>query len=396
MLVSMRLRVPSTSLLAAVTATVAAAAVAACGSPATKTSQNTTTPISSSTAVASPTSASPTTITGLFTEPRTTTPDETRHLGPAPRSFPDWDGTSTMLYDTQTGTATDLGPGSLGHFSPDSTRMVWIASPQPPFGDGEVWMVDVHTLQKRDLGPGRLAIFVDDDHVSVARNESNDSELLDVNTGARTRVTGLPAFQPALQTRTPEGYVLAPRYSTSGTGTTFTLSDPSTGAQLLEFSGDIAVPAGPRTIAIMTVPNPIGPANSQGYVPATTNIFLVDIDNPSAPMFIATSPSTWSVWRLTADADYVVWTDNVCDSTGGTRIYDRRTRRITEIDAPLWPEIVPGGLILDGPFGGRALIDPQTLEYRAAIPAGVGDSAWSPDYRYASLGQFGGHGGVCP
>ena len=57
---------------------------------------------------------------------------------------------------------------------------------------------------------------------------------------------------------------------------------------------------------------------------------------------------------------------------------------------------LPGAVgTLEGAFGGRALIDPAALQYRAALPPGVGDTSWSPDHRYASLGQYGGHGGLC-
>lgn len=72
-------------------------------------------------------------VTGLFSDPRPTRVDERRSLGPKPTTFTPWDGKSTMLYDTQAETETNLGPGTLGQFSPDGTKMVWIANPQPPF-----------------------------------------------------------------------------------------------------------------------------------------------------------------------------------------------------------------------------------------------------------------------
>lgn len=318
-----------------------------------------------------------------------------RTLGPLPHTFPDWDGVSTMLYDTQTSTAKNLGPGSLGHFSPDSTRMVWVASPQPPFGDGEVWLIDVHTLDKRDLGPGRLAVFTDDTHVSIGLTSSNDSETVDLATGARTQVAGLPAFQPNLKTLTPDGLILERHPEAAGDTDLFTLNDPLTSTHLLELAAYAAVPAGPRHLAVMTPPRASGPDLGDSLAPANTNIFLIDIDHPSDTMFVATSPSRGAAWQLAADANYVVWTDEYCDGGHG-RIYNRTTKKITEVDKPLWPAMGAGSLILDGPFGGSAVIDPATLQYRAALPIDADDSAWSPDLRYASLGQFGGHGGVCP
>jgi hypothetical protein len=40
------------------------------------------------------------------------------------------------------------------------------------------------------------------------------------------------------------------------------------------------------------------------------------------------------------------------------------------------------------------LIDPETLQYTAVLPSS--EAQWSSDYRYASVGQVGGHGGLCP
>jgi hypothetical protein len=331
---------------------------------------------------------------GLFTDPRPSPPDEVRALGPRPHTFPDWDGVSTMLYDTQSGTATNLGPGSLGYFSPDSTRMVWIAAPGD-YGLGEVWMIDASTLEKRDLGPGRLAIFTDNDHVNIAPDSGNDSETVDLATGGRTPVAGLLAFQPLLKALTPDGLILERHEGAAPGMDLYTLNDPLSGAHLLEFGAFAAVPAGSRTLAVMTAPRPSGPPHDGGWIPATTNIFLVDIDHPSDTTFIATTASRWAVWQFAADDRYVVWTDGFCDGGHG-RIYDRTTKKVTEVDAPIWPAMLADGLILDGVFGGRAVIDPVTLQYRGAIPPGFGDSAWSADLRYASLGQYGGHGGVCP
>lgn len=113
-----------------------------------------------------------------------------------------------MIYDVQTNKATDLGPGSLGHFSPDSTRMAWIENPAGDFAAGEAWMIDLRTMEKRDLGPGRLAGFVDDGHVGVALPASNLTDVIDLASGARTTVSGIPFNPDFLNVPTPDGYVL--------------------------------------------------------------------------------------------------------------------------------------------------------------------------------------------
>ncbi|MGE0598828.1 MAG: hypothetical protein AB7J35_03250 [Dehalococcoidia bacterium] len=53
-----------------------------------------------------------------------------------------------------------------------------------------------------------------------------------------------------------------------------------------------------------------------------------------------------------------------------------------------------GGLLAAGTFGADALIEPRTLEHVSVIPDGP-DISWSEDYRYASHGPYGGHGGLC-
>jgi hypothetical protein len=111
-------------------------------------------------------------------------------------------------------------------------------------------------------------------------------------------------------------------------------------------------------------------------------------------MFIATSPSRFPVWPLGADERYVVWSDEYCDNGRG-RIYDRQTKKLIEADVPLWPVVTRRGLLLEGIFGGNAVIDLARFQYRTALPANVFDTAWSSDLRYASAGQAGGHGGVC-
>jgi hypothetical protein len=365
-----------------------ALALAACGG-------SDPTPAPSSSAPApepSSTATVPRAVTGLFTDPRPTTPSANRPLGPRPTTFPPWNGESTMVYDIQTRSEIDLGEGSLGSFSPDSARMVWIASPTP-FDGGEAWMIDLRTMEKRDLGPGRLAGFVDDDHVGVVYAARNDSYVIDLRTGDTRPDAGIPFYKMPYDTATAYGYTLRRAFGPEGPfpRSTFTVIDTGSGMPLLEVDAIAAVSAGSRTIAIATVSLPIGEPNPNGYQHGTTNVFLVDIATGTAT-FIATGDH-FIQFALAAADGYVVWADNYCDG-GKTRLYGRKTGTITEIDATLWPAFTPGGLIVDGAFGGSALIDPKTLQYVATIPQ-QGDSSWSPDYRYASLGISGGHGGLC-
>ncbi len=372
-------------------------AIAACGGPA-----HAPAPAGSSPANVLPPSttlAPNVTVTGLFLEPRLTPPDATRSLGALPMPFAPWDGTSTMIYDVIAGTEVNLGRGSIGRFSPDSTRMVWISRPTDSFNNGEARIIDLRTMEQRSLGPGRLAIFADNDHVEIARPDSNESEIVDLRSGALTPVVGLPNFQPSYVTTTNDGQelrqtVLDPNDQARSR---FTLTGAANGRVLLEFEAWHAKPAGSGALVVATVaqaaPGDIPTPTITGAVPQTTNIFLVDIASGRAT-FVATSSAHGPNWPLIADTRYVVWTEDYCGPGGRTRIFDRRSGDITEINASLWLDaFTPGGLIAAGAFGAKELIDPETLEYAAVLPAG-GDTSWSPDYRYASM-EIIGHGGLC-
>jgi hypothetical protein len=300
-----------------------------------------------------------------------------------------------MLYDLKLGTGTSLGPGTLGRFSPNNRLMVWIASPTAPFNDGEAMLIDIVSGAKRDLGPGRLANFSDDDHVVVANSGRNDSYVVDLRTGERRDQPDLAGAYPDFgQGLTPDGYRLERGETDARThSTTFTLVDPAGGAALLRFDAYASVTAGRGALLVASPPQLDGSTPQAGVAGGTTNLFLVDIATGRAT-FVATTSLDLT---FAADGRFAVWTDGYC-APGGvgatTGLFSRDTNKLTHIDARLSPSFTSDGLILDGPFGGSALIDPVTLEYRAAIPA-RGDSSWSSDHRYASLGQFGGHGGPC-
>src|SRR5690606_11030368 len=78
------------------------------------------------------------------------------------------------------------------------------------------------------------------------------------------------------------------------------------------------------------------------YAEGTTNIFLVDISTGQAE-FVATAaysqhPFIWPQnWPLIANQDYVIWTEAFCAfPPGKTRIYERASREITELEESLW------------------------------------------------------------
>ncbi len=341
-----------------------------------------------------PTSAptkTPIAVTGLFTEIRDTTPDEFVQLGEQPPSqFEPWDGESTMLYDRISGTARNLGQGTLGAFSPGGTWMGWSAGPPYEFDTLEAWVIALETLEQQALGKGSFIRFLSENEalIQVEAGGQGLFRIVDLVTGERRPPDTAIGLDQMLQQKS----------AIHGLRTTSNELDRRTGLEtadgqvLLTFNVWRAAIATADEIVLMTIPES-----------DNTNIFLVDIATGEAS-FVASSPITRIANHpLTANEKFVIWTDDYCNFTspGRTRVYDRRTGRIMELDERLWVSLTSDGLIASGVFGAKTLIDPETFEYVFVLPAIVPgfegqssgpDVSWSPDYRYASRGFAGGRG----
>lgn len=297
-----------------------------------------------------------------------------------------------MLYDTGAGTETNLGPGSVGRFSPDGGKLVWIADPQPPNGSGQAMLLDIATGSRRWLGTALSTFFVDDSQVYLAILDAGDDGAhcreLDLTTGEQTPRTCSPGGHGARTT--PDGYALY-----GGNGGPLVLTDGA-GQLLLRFDADRAMPAGPGALLIATTPIEMGQRDAEGRFTLASNLFLVDIASGAAT-FIATANATTTEFMqlpLAANERYIAWTDNYCGG-GTTYLFDRQAGDMYDLGQTLWPrEFTPDGLLAEGAFGVRTLIDVATPAYRVVLPGG--EPQWSPDWRYASIGRVGGHGGLCP
>ena len=341
-------------------------------------------------------------ITGLFSEPRASEPDSYRTLPPRPPSaFQPWDGVSTVLYDTLTGGELNLGEGGFGAFSPEGTWMTWRAGPPYGPGDQAVWIIELATLERRQMAPGYLLFFPDEGHALI-QPLVGGLELVDLRTGEREPAAQITAKESAALQARANGSILDGNLHLQQAGVgpdgqnVFSLIDVESGRVVLKFEAFVASPAGPGEIVLGTWPKD-----------GTINIFVVDISTGEAT-FIATSAlRRLANWPLAANDDYIIWTEDNCafPNPGLTRIFDRRTNTLTELDASLrWFKLTPDGLIARGDFGAHELIDPETLEYVVVVPSvdpqapvsGSGpDVSWSPDYRYVSRGFAYGHGGLC-
>jgi len=134
----------------------------------------------------------------------------------------------------------------------------------------------------------------------------------------------------------------------------------------------------------------------------SSNVFEVDPETGVAT-FVATARMSPPGYPLAVDDRYIVWTENYChinanseESDGRTRIYDRRTGTLTELDQGLWViGVTPANELAVGqygPYGPYEIIDLESLSYRVKFPAQR--MAWSPDYGHAAVGVTpgGGHG----
>jgi hypothetical protein len=334
-------------------------------------------------------------VTGLFEEPRELAVPEKVALRDSPNRHI-WDGESTMLYDTLTGVATNLGPGTVGNFSPDGSKMAWVAIRDGTRGEGEAWMIEIASGERRMLGVGRLAQFVDDRHAGITRG--NNTEIINVETGEREMVEGIPNRGDPYTEMTPDGYALRQQYASEYPypASKWSLTDPRSNRLLLKFDAFRAVPAGHGALAVATPLNYIGEPDASGHRSGTTNVFLVDIASGEAT-FIATAPWARLNWPLAANDSYVAWTGDFCaDKQGLTTLYERDSRRLLELEASLWLQgIAEKNVLVAGAFGPKEIIDLEQLTYRFSL-AGAGDTTGTADARYVSAGRYGGHGGLCP
>lgn len=339
-------------------------------------------------------------VAGITLEPRPDGAVSGRQLPPPPTMFEPWDGQSAVVYDIDGRTATAFGRGTLGSFDPSGGLYAWIAEPAAG-GAGELRVLDLRTNEQRVIGAGSNARFVNETQILVSPVGVTPGALIDVFTLERTTADDeQPAMANSEEIETPSGYFLR----RPSRDEPFTLVNPATGNVLLRFDAMAAQPAGEDAILIATRPVDINAANNAQGAPAedTANLFLIDIESGAAT-FVASAVGlfdgpTFSL-PMAASQNFVAWTPFYCGiaAQGRTRIYDRVTGAITELDASLFVGFTPDGLLTaDFGFGPERLIEPRTLEYVAVVPGGD-DIAWSDDYKYAAHGlTFGGHDGHCP
>jgi hypothetical protein len=320
-------------------------------------------------------------VSGLFADPRPRDPDVVAQLGPRPASsFPIHDERSVVLYDIHSGETTEFGPGPTGLFTSDGAFLAWTEFSSIPDLPAELRRIDLPTGNVANLGTAGALIQYEGGGAVRISGWGRDGEFL-VNLANGSRL----AAEPAELYGRPQRYRLTERRFEGVSQPRFTVWDG--GTALLRFDADRAVIDDKSTLVALV---------STGA--AQANIFLIDILSGQAE-FIATTDAESDVdFPLAANRAYVVWTPNYCGAApGATRIYDRETGQLTELsDARLWVSaFAPGGRLVDGPFGGEALVDVAALAWDSVLQPSDGETIWSPDYRYASRGITSGTRTIC-
>ena len=375
---------------------------------------------------------------GVFRPPQEMAAPNPVQLPERPKAqFAAWDGVSVVIYDTQTGEAHNFGPGSLAQPAFGKNYMVYTSA------DNEVFTVDLRTMEKKRVGAGILAYFMGDRDI-VINPGNNNFYALDVETGERIDMSSLsdPLLKSMVSQRWGGEYLAQwvdgryairlaenPQDVCENTGpeqracladvsSKWLVEDVREQKVLMAFEANLVEPAGPGEVVIATTPvcyeaswitdcydvlsklEAQSPgAGAQTGVEGTTNIFIVNLTTGEAT-FVATatynaSTGLWPMnWPLVANENYVAWTESYCGNPAGmTRIYDRKTGTITELNQGNWLALAAGRLELGGK-GSASIIDPSTLQYLSVLPDLSGIN-WSDDLRYAAVGQGLGRGDVC-
>ncbi len=329
----------------------------------------------------------PIAVSGLFDEPGARIePSSTVTLPGRPDpSFPEFPPINTVLYDVQEGTATDLGPGTLGQFSPDGRYMAWVA-------DGDIHLLETTAETTRTIGQGSWVQGLSN-RTLISGNTAYDLETgASSNAGSGPRLVNAQSSQGDLSLRLVEG--------TAGFGDTYLFvvereEADATWTTLLEVRAHWARFAGEGELIVVTATqSDRHDPGSIPFAPGTRNLFTVDIGTGEAT-FVSTV-SAFGTTPFSASERYIAWTEDYCANDSVTVLLDRTTGQAARIDGGSWIEVTRTNLLADGwGFGAQALIDPETMEYLAVLPDSSIDVRWSADYRYASTGEYGGHGGHC-
>ncbi len=348
------------------------------------------TPAGEQTAVPTPPSWE---LAGVFTDPRSTVVQETISIPDPVSPFPlyDRDNLPVHIYDFDTGEVHDMGPGRLPVlFTEDGQYAVWARTQHSLSLDpGVVAALNLETGEVSELIEGQPRHLPE-----AAPRELAGSSWISIWTGDDLMLLNVATGeQRALQWDPPPGTGQFPVWGELEYRNGRLIDTTAHQPVILSFDAFSAVYVGDGEFVFATTPR-----EHDGLT--TSNIFVGDIGTKTAS-FIATTQVSVQV-LLAANERYIAWNERYCeqDGTRWTRtvmLYDRESRVLTELETDMAVFMFDGtrlGFSYSG-FGADAWFDLDTMEWREVMPANVIHTNWSADRRYAALGGFGGHGGLC-
>jgi hypothetical protein len=302
------------------------------------------------------------------------------------------DAGHTVLYDVAAKTGMNLGEGGLGSFSPNSRLFTWASGPWGRTGpDNEVFVIDVITKRRWSLGIGFNPGFIDDTHVRLRRCATcNDTISVDINSLAES------SYQFPFETDFPEDIKVGGgtvrfmgKAGTQGSaaGSTYAFFDAG-GSPRLQFTVSNVWAAGPNQVLVATLPED-----------EEVNLYLVSLPQGTVRFVSSVAPVIWggAYFPVSITDKAIAWTDGFCGfkRTPSVAVYERSTQAIARFDLAGSVKLTPQGYLALGSFGAQWLVDPASGRYVVELPV-ASNTTWSPNYMYASTGQYGGHGGPCP
>ena len=337
----------------------------------------------------------------LFADPRPREPDRRVTVPPRPPSpFAPWNGGDVVLYDRITMTELNFGPGAFASFSPDGRLMAWARGDNSDFR--ELILLNLSTQEQRTLGNARYVRWVDQQTLFVFLRGGNEAELVDVESGAR-RQAGTITSNPDLPAQEADGWRLATRAWSPATPAwrhEFTLSNTTAVREPIEFTA-LAASLSPDGHLFVVLPpdDQLQATPDLNLFTGLSNLYEIDPATGRTDHLTAGLVNDGSLRPLVSSRTHVVWTDNACqyssDVPRRTKVLDRRTGQITELNEGFWVYMTPDGALGVGVFGPTALIDIASLQYTFVLPPDAADVRWTTDYRYAALSHVFGHGGPC-
>lgn len=314
--------------------------------------------------------------------------------------FSEWDGKSVVVYDLIDRVESDFGLGSHVTLSPGEHALAWVSEESR---DLELRILNLSSWQVRSLGPARTVKWIDDRTVEVRLPISDRIELVDIQTGERTRPVPSVDGGQGNQVQQESDLTLV-RIGRDRWRAEYQVFDLQGRSPPLIFEAYQATLAPDATLFVATVPPQpyMAAEGASDTEEGLLSILAVDFLSRSTVRLtsaLATAPN----WRFVASTTHLAWNERRCGhdpALSSIVLFDRTRREATAIDfgEPVWLEALLGEdrmAVSRFGFGADAIVDIAKREYLVVLPRNVSRVVWTSDSRFAAVGRPLGHGGVC-